>query len=443
HGPTRKALGYRLENGQWIKGEKKAKKEATSPPSVQIPKKAKEYIQKGMDLFNEAKKDLKQQRKLLEKAIFYFKAARNLAPNYYLPYFHLGVLYQWIRKFKDAKRNLEKALSLNPHDSEILVELGDTYTWMADYEKAIPIYQKALKKDSHQIKGYYSLGLVYCRLRQFQKAKQILEKGLAKKKDFRLYRLYLLVVNELKPLPWKKKFTISSKHYIVYTNVSEEYGKTISEHAELIYWVYQRVFPKKKLYKDKFPIYVFATWKEYMENGAPRGTAGYFHPILQKLAFYKQKDLDNTLTVLYHEGFHQYVHYYAPYIPSWFNEGNGDFFGGCRKEGNKLMIKPNKWRLGLIKRAIKNKTYLPLDKLMQMSKAQMYSGNRGLHYAQAWAIVYFFWMYQNGLYRPYLKKYFKLIREGYGRIEAYHKTFGKVDMASLERAWKNYILSLK
>lgn len=457
HKGAREALGYVFHQGRWIlKKDLEASQQKTSSssstkqeevdnftPPKGTSKLALEYLKKGDEFFEEAKRDIDNTREKLEKAIFYFKAAANLAYKFSVPHYKLGILYQWTRKFLPAKRSLERAISLNPKFHEALAELGDTYSWMTQYEKALEMYNKSIALYPKYYMVYRSRGLLFCKMRKFPEARDDFKKAISLKADPYSMQVLALVEKELGGLPWQKTYTVKSAHYVVYTNSSEEYAKTISAHAEHIYKVYSKIFPKKKMRKDLFPIYVFNTRKEYVQAGSPGRSAGYFHPILQKLVFYKQPDLDNTLTVLYHEGFHQYVHYYAPYIPSWFNEGNGDFFGGCRQEGIIMAIKPNKWRLGMIKQSIKGKTYVDLSKLMQMSKAQMYSGNKSLHYAQAWAMVYFFWMYNGGQYRPYLKNYFKLIREGYGGVEAYKKVWSKLDMKKVEQEWTAYVVKLK
>ena len=79
--------------------------------------------------------------------------------------------------------------------------------------------------------------------------------------------------------------------------------------------------------------------KEYHEYGGPGGSAGYWNSGSEELVFYdasrSKKIDDDTVSVLYHEAFHQYIYYsvgnVAPH--SWFNEGHGDYYAGADLKG--------------------------------------------------------------------------------------------------------------
>jgi len=62
----------------------------------------------------------------------------------------------------------------------------------------------------------------------------------------------------------------------------------------------------------------------------------------------------DSLRVLYHEAFHQYIHYavgdVAPH--SWFNEGHGDYFAGHNYRGRKFKSDVFRWRTGIIANAL-------------------------------------------------------------------------------------------
>ena len=82
---------------------------------------------------------------------------------------------------------------------------------------------------------------------------------------------------------------------------------------------------------------------------APRATGT---ATTEELVFYDaspaKKADDDTLAVLYHEAFHQYIFYsvgeVAPH--SWFNEGHGDYYAGAKYESGKFKIGPFHWRVG-------------------------------------------------------------------------------------------------
>jgi hypothetical protein len=210
------------------------------------------------------------------------------------------------------------------------------------------------------------------------------------------------------------------KNYIVIYNTkngdNHALAKTIAKRIELIReQVYEVQFPPAQPIDTVCVVRVCEDAKEYRAYGGPGGSAGYWSPGAEELVFYdasrsKKADKD-TLAVLYHEAFHQYIHYsvgrVAPH--SWFNEGHGDYYAGAEFKGGKFKIKPFQWRVGVIKSAIVEgerectedvdddgkvrrqwggKGYTPLKDLVGFSRGEYYS-YPSVCYAQGWSLIYF------------------------------------------------------
>ncbi|HVY63060.1 MAG TPA: DUF1570 domain-containing protein, partial [Planctomycetota bacterium] len=215
-------------------------------------------------------------------------------------------------------------------------------------------------------------------------------------------------------------------------------------------------FPKISKEKRKFTILVYANDRDYHAAGGPKQAAGHYDPLVRNLNIYKDKKEDNTLSVLYHEGFHQYIHDYLEQPPQWWNEGLGDFFGGARHveppKGHKvteIRLLPFMWRLPLIQQAIRAGRVRHFKELMLMSQQELYDPQwAGIHYAESWSIIYFLIRGDAGrdsIAGPYFKllgDYFKALRKGEGQEGAFEAAFGKCDLPKLEEAWRRYILSL-
>ena len=87
---------------------------------------------------------------------------------------------------------------------------------------------------------------------------------------------------------------------------------------------------------------------EYFKYGGPRGSAGYWNNKSEELVLYdgtkrekgEKTDKLDTFIVLYHEAFHQYIHYSAGELAphSWYNEGMGDYYAGGKFKFGKLQI---------------------------------------------------------------------------------------------------------
>jgi hypothetical protein len=212
------------------------------------------------------------------------------------------------------------------------------------------------------------------------------------------------------------------KNYVVIYNTkarrNDFLAKTIAKNIEAIReQIYEVQFPPSKPIDTVSVCRVCGDRAEYHQYGGPGGSAGYWSSGTEELVFYdaspSRKVDDDTLAVLYHEAFHQYIFYsvgeVAPH--SWFNEGHGDYYAGAKYRAPKFKIGPFDWRVGIVKAAIRagpcsyeekklpdgtrQRTwersgggYSPLVALVDMSQPEYYS-YPGVSYAQGWSLVYF------------------------------------------------------
>ncbi|MFO0932576.1 MAG: hypothetical protein U1E39_07690 [Planctomycetota bacterium] len=213
------------------------------------------------------------------------------------------------------------------------------------------------------------------------------------------------------------------KNYVILYNTkgrrNDFLAKIIGERIEQIRaQVYEVQFPPAQPIKAVCICRICGDAAEYHHYGGPGGSAGYWNSDTEELVFYdaspaKAPD-DDTLAVLYHEAFHQYIYYsvgeVAPH--SWFNEGHGDYYAGSKYTAKKFEIKPFNWRVSTIQGALaagpspcetvtdpqtkqtydkydrKKGGYTPLDKFVRMTQGEYYS-YPGVSYAQGWSLVYF------------------------------------------------------
>jgi hypothetical protein len=212
------------------------------------------------------------------------------------------------------------------------------------------------------------------------------------------------------------------KNYVIIYNTKNNKNKllasTIAERIEsLREQIYEVQFPPAEPIKAVSIVRICGDRAEYHKYGGPGGSAGYWNSWAEELVFYdaspaKAPD-DDTLAVLYHEAFHQYIYYsvgtFAPH--SWFNEGHGDYYAGSRYKSRKWKVGPFDWRVGTVKNAIRqgprtfemkkdeqsgkerkvfasDKGYTPLKDLVAFSQGDYYS-YPGVSYAQGWSLIYF------------------------------------------------------
>ncbi len=416
------------------------------PPG--LPAAAEEALKKGLATMDEARRKPADAVDLAEQAIESFrKAERMNGKAFALCSYHLGIAHQWTKEYKEAQRRLERALELNPKFHEALVELGDVFAWQKSFPAAIKTYDRAIAMKPDFAVAHLSKALSLCRTGEFAKAAAACEKaGELDPKLGAAKAVGRICEHEVKGPGWAKTFTKESEHFLVMTDADQKSADWISGHVELIYAKYNKVFPPIPKGKDKFRVILFADHKGYMDYGSPPGTGGYYQSLTRKLVLYKQPKDADTILVTYHEAFHQYLDYYLSDAPQWFNEGHGDYFGPMtwNEKTRQMDVHTNSWRFDLVKAGIRANKVQSFPKIMTMTQGELYDKETvGMNYAQSWAMVYFFWHYENGKYAKYLQEYFKELMKGEGLRGAYNDVFGKAPMAQIEQEWRDYILALK
>src|SRR6185436_14954458 len=317
-------------------------------PPPDAPKEAVEAVDAGAKLMEEARKMKTDPLETVEKAIVEFKKADRLAAKTYpAVHYHLGICYQWTKEYTEARRRLERALEMRPNFHEAMVELGDVCAWLKDYPSAIKTYDRALAMKPDYALAHRNKALSLIRNDDYKAAREALEKATALDgKDEMGKGLLKLVQKELEgPSFGGAKFTRESTHFVVECDADQAFTDWISKNLELITTKYTSIFPQQAKPKSKFRCIVFRDLKEYMASGAPPNTGGYYQDLTKKLVFYRQPKDSDTLLVLYHEAFHQFLAYYLYGAPQWFNEGHGDYFGpsAYNEKTRQMEIRLNPW----------------------------------------------------------------------------------------------------
>lgn len=408
-----------------------------------LPEGRREVARKAIDDL-EAFRKKKKGAPRLSIIIRRLEKARLKAPKAPQLYFYLGIAYQLAESYSRAASRLRTAINLNPEFHEAYVEYGDVFVWRKEYKKAIAQYDKAIELAPKYDLAYERRGWALIRLGEFKDARKYIEKAIDIRRtpyrDGLLARLHFV----LRGPSWKETYTKETANYIVKTSVSQKYADKIAESAERIRNAYVRVFPKTKRPERKFPIYVHSSRQEYIRNGGPPMAGGHYEPDFRILVLFRQGA--TTITVLYHEAFHQFIHDYIEQPPQWFNEGVADYFGGFRYVAARKAVvpRPNTMRLAGIKAVIQAGRYADPGELMLMTQAEMYDPQMvAIHYAQAWSMVYFMLENKKGKYRKTLVRYFDALRKGKNIEEAYKTTFGRTDMERFERDWKSFTMSIR
>lgn len=240
---------------------------------------------------------------------------------------------------------------------------------------------------------------------------------------------------------WKAEDT--ENFIVVYDTPDVPLVRKILGDLEVIRKEYEKLFPAQKPVTAVSTVRVCKNREEYMTYGGMAGSAGYWNWMSEELVLYDaEKEVKgggktdaDTFIVLYHEAFHQYIHYSTGELPphSWFNEGHGDFFSGARvRDGKVRGIGPNPWRAEYIQAMVAAGKSVPWVEIVDFEQADYYRGDRvGLCYAQGWAMIYFLRTSPVVAKRPewaaILPKYFDTLKSAWADELAKLTAAGKQD----------------
>ncbi len=278
---------------------------------------------------------------------------------------------------------------------------------------------------------------------------------------------------------WKADDT--ENYIVVYDTKDQPLIRRILREIEAVRGEYLKLFPPTREIEAVSTLRVCKSREEYMAFGGSAGSAGYWNSATEELVMYDAavqhgaRSIDtDTFIVLYHEAFHQYIHYSAGELAphSWFNEGHGDYFSGAKiKSGKVRSIGINPWRIRAIQHFVRKRDHEPWKDIIAYEQAEFYQpARRGKCYAQGWSMIYFLRkskeVARNPEWSGILETYFETLKQVFGselallekqnrlndrekqaaskraREKAVEVAFEGVNLALLEDEWIEFTMNL-
>jgi len=154
-----------------------------------------------------------------------------------------------------------------------------------------------------------------------------------------------------------------------------------------------------------------------------------------------------------HEGWHQYFSWLVVSmvtLPSWINEGMGDYFytASPRSKGNRSRRNPaelgkqNNGRLMVLKAAIRQNRYIPVPELIHYTKSQFYA-NGSVCYAEGWALCQFLLHSGNKKYAKIIPNFVKYVRNDTNMAAVTERAFKRIDLEKLDKEFLAWVATLK
>jgi len=207
-----------------------------------------------------------------------------------------------------------------------------------------------------------------------------------------------------------------SKKFIIKTNSDKDRRiKDVIKRLEASRELFEEDFPPDQPLKHVSVVRLCATAEEFHKYGSTSpGVAGWFSPSSTELVLFfdPNNGYDMTMSVMTHEGFHQYCHFlfHESEAHRWFDEGHGDYYGAFEMKGSNL--KPNEdmsgglARVPEIQEMLRNGTAKPISEHIRYDHGQWQGqGPSNVScYAQSFSIVY---MLREGMRGRVSSKYWK------------------------------------
>jgi hypothetical protein len=176
-------------------------------------------------------------------------------------------------------------------------------------------------------------------------------------------------------------------------------------------------------------------------------SVGIWSPMRRELVILSQgKDRDQTLEIIRHEGFHQYLFYATRMIPNamWYNEGHACFFESAEIDSRGRVELPEGGRAAyLLEHLARAAANLPA--ILHADHAAFYGGadaQRHLNYATAWGLVYFLRKgvpsQRLSVYAQILPAYLKTLEATRDPEAATAAAFEGVDMPRFQKAFTEF-----
>ncbi|MBN3038480.1 MAG: tetratricopeptide repeat protein [Candidatus Omnitrophica bacterium] len=118
------------------------------------------------------------------QAVALFKKALAINPEDASAYNNLGKAYKAMHKNKEAIESYQKALAINPRFARVYYNLGNAYKDINKNNQAIDAYKEAIEADPYYAKAYYNLGITYSELGEYEKAAQAFERTIEITPDY-------------------------------------------------------------------------------------------------------------------------------------------------------------------------------------------------------------------------------------------------------------------
>lgn len=252
---------------------------------------------------------------------------------------------------------------------------------------------------------------------------------------------------------------IRSENYTLRARIDRAEGERLGAELEAAHRAFLHVFPAYRIPAPvPMNVYVFEEREPFADFVSSQGfsaanASGIFFERNGRagVTTYTRGQSDaKVVETLRHEGFHLFAFLRIHRdLPMWIDEGLAEYFGASRRAGDELILgiaPPG--AVANVRSAIEEGRLIPLEDLMA-SRASTW--NRGvvradprvnLMYDESWSFVHFLLHHDGGRHVQRLRVYLDALHANAAEKRARHAAFPRDELARLEAAWKDALLTM-
>ena len=199
-----------------------------------------------------------------------------------------------------------------------------------------------------------------------------------------------------------KWWYINTRNYIVLSDFKDKkLAEKLEEELERLRTTYMRLMPPRAAMNQVGVVRVFSDAVEYAAYVPPQvaTSIGVWVPgrkelIIRGAYWYGDRVAKETLMhTVYHEAFHQYMHYAYPGTDPhvWYSEGMAELCAGIEYDRLQMNVRELDYRVDPVLKLIKEDR-VDFERLTTMTQQQFYTPGQTTpleNYALSWALVYF------------------------------------------------------
>lgn len=259
---------------------------------------------------------------------------------------------------------------------------------------------------------------------------------------------------------WEHAWTSDTQHFNIRCNISEAFIEELGRFLEAACDEFAKFFVdqdgKPRQLRGRMNVYAFRTYEDYRSYCLKSGNsmhlrAGGFATSTGNLAVgWMRDEPKNILATMIHEGAHLYHFnaYPSHHAPSWFAEGVATQFEGYRWDGKTLKVDfISIERLRWLQRAFLRNQYIPIRDLLDgnaLDHINKDAESAANFYSECWGLYYF--LARGGVpdYQTRFQEFTLRMNNGSlrGRERAAFLESFEKDLATIETAWRNYVLKM-